>query len=97
MVLPAHPEAPAARPSPPNRRSLWPWRLAALLLLALVGSLGCNPLMLPFFLMPQDPKCPPDCPLTEANSSLMPALSDEHQGSLTRVKTAHPGPSTDQQ
>jgi hypothetical protein len=39
------------------------WRLAALVLGAVVLSIGCSPLEAFYFLWPTDPKFPPECPL----------------------------------
>jgi hypothetical protein len=46
-----------------RKRSDWAWRLAALLLGAVVLSIGCSPLEAIYFLWPTDPKFPPECPL----------------------------------
>src|SRR3712207_5379210 len=65
MVPHAHRAVRAARRLPSVTPSAWRWRLAALRLLAIVGSIGCNPAMMAIFLMPQDPKFPAEFPLTE--------------------------------
>jgi hypothetical protein len=83
MVPHAHPAARAARRPPPAPLSRWRWRLVALLLLAIVGSIGCNPAMLAFFLMPQDPKCPPDFSLTESKKDPKVVIVASHGGSDT--------------
>jgi hypothetical protein len=66
-------------PGGPAARAERRWRWAALLLSAAVLSIGCNPMMLSYFLIPwADDKVQPDCPLASREKEVKVAVVVVH-------------------
>jgi hypothetical protein len=63
-------------------RGEWCWRLAGLVLGAVVLGIGCNPLKMCYFIFEPDPIAPPKCPIACSGKDVKLVILTAHAGPL---------------